>query len=102
MPPVEPPPHDTAAGSALSLATSSASVRYGPSAGTTTSSYSPVSRASGVTSASVTGALLVKIAPSITSPPTRMASPRFFSLVTNWARPIVPPAPAMFLTWMPR
>ena len=76
-------------------------VLIGPSAGTTISSYSPVSRASGVTSSKVTGALLVRMAPTITSPPTRMASPFFFSLVTNWARPMVPPAPAMFLTWMP-
>ena len=50
VPPVEPPPQDTEPGSAFSFATRSPIVLNGESAGTTISSYSPVSRASGVTS----------------------------------------------------
>ena len=73
----------------------------GESVGTTISSYSPVRRASGVTLARVTGDLLVRMAPTITSPPTRTASPFLPLLETNWARPMVPPAPPMFSTWTP-
>ena len=73
----------------------------GESAGTTTSSYSPVRRASGVTLARVTGDLLVRIAPSMTRPLTRMASPFLPRPETNCARPIVPPAPPMFSTLTP-
>ena len=76
-------------------------VLIGESAGTTISSYSPVSRASGVTLARVTGDLLVRMAPTMTSPPTRIASPFLPLLVTNWARPTVPPAPPMFSTCTP-
>ena len=47
--PTEPPPQDTAPGSALSLATRSAVVWIGESTGTTTISNSPTIRASGVT-----------------------------------------------------
>ena len=50
MPPAEPPPQETEPGSALSLATRSAIDLIGESAVTAIISYSPVSRASGVTS----------------------------------------------------
>ena len=59
---------------------------------------SHLSRAIGVVSASDTGDLLVKIAPTMTSPLTRRASPFPFSVATNWASPIVPPAPGMLAT----
>ena len=55
----------------------------GDSVGTTISSYSPVSRASGATLARVTGDLLVRIAPTMTNPPTRIASPFLPRLETN-------------------
>ena len=35
-------------------------------------------------------------------PLTRIASPLPFLPVTNWASPIVPPAPEMFWTWTPK
>ena len=66
VPPAEPPPQDTAPGSAFSFAMRSAMVLIGESAGTTSASYSPVSRAIGVTSASVTGEALVRMAPTMT------------------------------------
>ena len=70
-------------------------------AGTTITSYSPVSRAIGVTCSSVTGDWLVRIAPSMTRPPIISALPWPSLPETNWARPIVPPAPGMLTTWMP-
>ena len=97
--PAEPPPQETEPGSALSVATRSAVLWIGESTGTTTISYSPTIRASGVTWSSETGDLLVMIAPCSVWPATRTASPLRFLVVTNWARPIVPPAPGTFYTW---
>ena len=68
VPPAEPPPHETEPGSALSLATRSPSVWIGEFAGTTITSYSPVSRAIGVTLSRVTGDLLVRMAPTMIRP----------------------------------
>ena len=73
--PTEPPPQETAPGSAFSLATRSSIVWIGESTGTTTISYSPTIRASGVTWSRVTGALLVMIAPCRVWPATRIVSP---------------------------
>ena len=66
MPPAEPPPHETAPGSAFSAATRSSIVLSGLAAGTTMASCSPVSRAIGVTMLRSTGEALVRIAPTIT------------------------------------
>ena len=66
MPPADPPPQDTAPGSAFSAATRSAMVFSGLAAGTTTASCSPVSRAIGVTMVRSTGEALVRIAPTMT------------------------------------
>ena len=38
------------------------------------------------------------MAPTMIWPPTSSVGVRFLA-VTNWARPIVPPAPGMFTTW---
>jgi hypothetical protein len=68
----------------------------GESTGTTMASDSAVSRAMGVVWSRVTGDLLVRIAPSITNPLTMS----WFGslLLTNWARPTVPPAPGTLVT----
>ena len=66
VPPVEPPAHETEPGSASSLAVRSASVWSSEDAGTTMTSYSPVRRAMGVTASRPTGALLVRMAPTMT------------------------------------
>ncbi len=55
VPPAEPPPHDTDWGSSLNWAIRSSRVWMSELAGTTITSYSPVSRAIGVTCSSVTG-----------------------------------------------
>ena len=97
--PTEPPPQETDSGSAFTLAIRSSRVLIGESTGTTTISYSPTRRATGVTWSRVTGALLVMIAPCRVWPASRTVSPLPFLVVTNWARPIVPPAPGTFWTW---
>ncbi len=61
-------------------------------------SYSPVSRAIGVTSPSVTGDWWVTMPPSMMSPDTITASPLPRSAPMNRASPIVPAAPGMFST----
>jgi hypothetical protein len=61
-------------------------------------SYSPVSRAIGVTRPSDTGAWLATIALCITSPVTSSAGSSRRTPLTNRARPIVPAAPATFST----
>src|SRR3546814_13672922 len=66
---------------------------------TTITSYSPVSRAIGVTWSRVTGDWLVRMAPTMTSPLTISALPSPFLRSTNWASPTVPPAPPTFSTW---
>ena len=73
-------------------------MRNGDAAGTTMTSYSPRSRAIGVTSCSVSGDRCVTIAPSMISPDTITTSPLPRSALTNRARPIVPAAPGMFST----
>ena len=70
----------------------------GEFAGTTMTRYSLVSRAIGVTWSRVTGALLVRIAPTMTKPLTISWLPSPLALFTNWAMPMVPPAPGMFVT----
>ena len=65
-PPAEPPPQETAPGSAFSLATRSSIVWMSLDAGTTIASCSPVSRAIGVTIERSTGDWLVRIAPTMT------------------------------------
>ena len=98
MPPAEPPPQETLPGFALNCATSSLSEVIFDVPGTTTTSYSPVSRAMGVTCDRLTGDLLEMIAPTITMPPTinALGSPLFE--LTNCASPIVPPAPPLLST----
>ena len=76
----------------------SLSVRNGEFAGTTIASYSPVRRAIGVTSRSVTGERCMTTPPSMMRPDTRIASSRPCSEPTNRASPIVPAAPGMFST----
>ena len=61
-------------------------------------SYSPVSRATGVTSASVIGDACITTPPSMISPETISASPRPRSAPMNRANPIVPAAPVTFST----
>ena len=94
------PPQLTEPGSALNCAKRSARDLIGELAATTSGWYSPVSRASGCTWSSVTGDLLIAIAPIMPSPVTSRFGLRA-PLVTNWASPIVPPAPGMFWTWTP-
>ena len=66
--------------------------------GTTTTRGSPVSRAIGVTWLRSTGDLLVMIAPTMTIPPMISASGLPLLELTNWARPMVPPAPPLLST----
>ena len=70
MPPAEPPPQATLPGLALNCVTRSFIDWIFDDAGTTITSYSPVRRAIGVTCDSLTGDLLVTMAPTITMPPT--------------------------------
>ncbi len=72
----------------------------GESAATTSGWYSPVSRAIGATWSSVTGDLLIAIAPIMPRPITSRLGLRE-PLVTNCARPMVPPAPGTFWTCTP-
>src|SRR5262249_60948183 len=104
LPPAEPPAHDTERGAALYFAMSSATDLMGEWVGTTTIVYSPVSRASGVTSASVTGDLLVANEATMPKPPTTMASLLPALLRMNWASPMAPPAPPTLttVTFLPR
>ena len=98
VPPAEPPPQETEPGIGLELATRSASVLIAELAGTTITSYSPVRRAIGVVWSRLTGDLLVMMPPTITRPsPSAHRRCRDY-LLTSWARPTVPPAPAMFST----
>src|SRR3954470_16327699 len=100
VPPTEPPAQDTERGSAFNFSISSASVLIGESAVTASISYSPTRRAIGVTDSSVTGDLLVRMAPCMIMPVTIKALPRPFFVDTNCASPMVPPAPAMLTTWV--
>ena len=75
MPPADPPAQETLPGSALKLAIRSAIVLCGEPAGTTITSYSSVSRASGVASDIFTGELAAISAPTITMPATMTVSP---------------------------
>ena len=94
-PPAEPPCHDTLPGSALNAATRSAIVLYGELAGTTTTRYSLVRRAIGVTIVRLTGDFCSTMPPTITMPPISSAFGSPFALLTNCARPIVPAAPPL-------
>ena len=98
MPPADPPPHEIDSGRSLNARIRSASERNGDAAGTTSTSYSPSSRAIGVTSRSVSAERCVTIAPSMISPDIIATSPVPRSAVTKRARPIVPAAPGMFST----
>ncbi len=95
-PPAEPPCQDTLPGSALNVATRSAIVLCGEDAGTTTTRYSLVSRAIGVTIVRSTGLFCSAMPPTITMPPIISALGSPFALLTNWARPSVPAAPPLF------
>ena len=97
-PPAEPPAQVTLAGSALMAAARSLAVLIGELAGTTMASSSAVSRAIGVTWSRVTGDLLVRIAPTMTKPLTMSWLPSPLALLTNWAMPMVPPAPGTLVT----
>ena len=66
MPPAEPPAQLTEPGSAFSISTSWLMSWISDAVGTTIASYSPVRRAMGVTSARLTGELLVRTAPTMT------------------------------------
>ncbi len=68
-------------------------------AGTATTSDSDVSRAIGVTASSVTADLLVRMAPTITSPITMRLRPSPLARA-NSASPMVPPAPPLFSSWI--
>src|SRR5918996_453756 len=105
-PPAEPPPTDTPPGFFLSAFVKSLTLLKGESFGTATALFSMVSRARGVTWSSVTGALLVRMPPTMTEPMTMnaLSAPRCW--FTNSARPIVPAAPPLLVTcapslWMP-
>ena len=73
-------------------------MRKGDAVGTAMTSYSPVRRASGVTSCSVTGERWVTMPPSMMSPDTITTPPRPRSLPMKRASPIVPAAPGTFST----
>ena len=100
-PPADPPPTATLPGSALSASVKSFTVLKGELGATAIALYSIVSRARGVTSARVTGVLLVRMPPTMITPMTIMALSLPFMVLTNSARPIVPPAPPLFVTWAP-
>jgi hypothetical protein len=97
-PPAEPPAQTTFEVSAFSAASRSFIVLCGEFAGTTTTSWSAVRRAIGVTSASVTCDLLVSTAPTMVMPITIIWLPSPLAWFTNWARPTVPPAPGTLTT----
>ncbi|MNT35731.1 hypothetical protein D3C72_1717690 [compost metagenome] len=59
---------------------------------------SPIRREIGVTMPKLTGDLLVSSAPTVTAPATSSACGLPFSLLTNCAMPMAPPAPALFST----
>src|SRR5690606_38814082 len=88
----------TAPGSARNASMRSCSVWWGLFAGTTMTSYSAVSLAMGVVFASVTGASLLRMAPTITRPIIIRMSSWPDSVVASCARPIVPPAPGTLKT----
>ena len=88
-------------GPALTRSSRSFSDLIGDLVGTTTMLYSPVSRASGVTSASVTFDRLVAKDATMPKPPTIMASLRPDLLRMNCASPMAPPAPPTLMTVMP-
>src|SRR5574343_854887 len=71
---------------------------YGDAAGTTMTLNSPIRREIGVTVPEVSGDLLVSGAPTVTAPATSRALVLPFSLLTNCAMPMAPPAPALFST----
>ena len=98
LPPAEPPPQATLPGLALTWATSSFIDCSFDAAGTTTTWYSPVRRAIGVTCDRLTGDLLVISAPTITMPPIIIVLPSPLLEVMNCARPMVPPAPPLLST----
>ena len=100
-PPAEPPPTATLPGSAFSASARSFTVLKGELGATAIALYSMVSRASGVTCSRVTGDLLVRMPPTMITPMTIMALSLPFIVLTNSARPIVPPAPPLFVTWAP-
>ena len=96
VPPAEPPAIAFPPGSSAHAVVKSSSVSYGESAGTTITSDSPVRRAIGVTSSSVTAWLLVSIAPSMTRP---IVISRLSSVSrSSWPSPITPPAPSTLKT----
>jgi hypothetical protein len=98
LPPAEPPPQEIDSGRSANARMRSSSVRNGDPVGTVSTSYSPVRRAIGTTSANVTGASCVTMPPSMMRPDTSKASPLPRSVPMNRAKPIVPAAPEMFST----
>ncbi|MNY25375.1 hypothetical protein D3C86_1591520 [compost metagenome] len=67
----------------------------GELAGTVRTMVSAYRRAIGVAFFSVTGGWLVSMAPTITAPVTISALGLPLSVLTNWVRPMVPPAPPL-------
>ncbi|MNE97156.1 hypothetical protein D3C80_1954590 [compost metagenome] len=67
----------------------------GELAGTVMTMVSANRRAIGVAFFSVTGGLLVSIAPTITAPTTISALGLPLSVLTNWVSAMVPPAPPL-------
>src|SRR3546814_13761869 len=98
-PRAEPPAQETDRGSSLNFATRSSSVLISEAAGTTMTSYSPVSRAIGVVCSSDTGDLLVRTAPTTTRPLTISLSP-WPADPANCARHLFPPAPDTCVPYM--
>ena len=98
LPPTEPPPHEIDSGRSRNAASKSSSVAKGDVSGTASASYSPVKRAIGTASPSVTGESLVTMPPSMMSPETSSASPLPRSAPMKRAKPIVPAAPGIFST----
>ena len=100
-PPAEPPPTDSAPGSAFSAAMKSCGVLIGESAGTAIALYSLVSRTNGVVSFSDTGVLLVMTPATMMTPVTSRALSSPLAVRTNSARPIVPAAPPLLVKFTP-
>ena len=93
MPPAEPPPKESLAGSAFMSSTSCCIVLYFESERTKIASGSVVSAAIGVVFDRSVGDLLVSIAPIITRPMTISSLDLPACLDASCESPIVPPAP---------
>ena len=100
-PPAEPPPTATFPASLLSASRKSFTVLNGELGATAIALYSIVSRASGVVWSRLTGVLLVRMPPTMITPVTMNALSFPFMVLTNSARPMVPAAPPLLVTWAP-